>query len=309
MKKIIILGGGDSSEREISLSTSQTIKKVLSEHYDAVTVIDPADFEGFSELIGELLRLDPEIVFIGLHGSSGEDGRLQALFELCKIPFTGSGSHASALAMDKLASLSIAESRGIATAKRVILQRDDHFKVEDIISELGIPFVVKPNQSGSSVGIEIIDTELKAKSAIETAFEHDRIVICEQYIEGRELTVTILGEEVLPVVEIKPYKGWYDYRNKYTSGNTEYICPAELSETETQKVQKAALRIFNCLGCEIYGRVDFRYDGRKFYFLEVNTLPGMTSLSLTPMAAKAAGYKLSDLLENIIRLSKARIEE
>nr|MDA3813996.1 ATP-grasp domain-containing protein [Candidatus Cloacimonadota bacterium] len=171
---------------------------------------------------------------------------------------------------------------------------------------IDFPIGIKPNDSGSSVGISIINKESELYEAIKLAFKYSKKVILEQFIDGRELTVTILGDEALPVVEIIPNDGWYNYKSKYTKGKTIYEVPAKLTSEEKNKIQKQALDVFTLFGCEVYGRVDFRYDGEEFYFLEVNTLPGMTLLSLTPMAAKEAGISFKELLIKIIELSLNR---
>jgi D-alanine-D-alanine ligase len=249
------------------------------------------------------------MIFVGLHGAAGEDGRLQGMLELSALPFTGSNSHSSALAMDKRTALCLAACQGIPTAERLVIDKTDKINYHNIAETIKLPVVVKPNNSGSSVGITIVEKAEELAGALDNAFGEDRLVICEQYIAGREITVTILDGKALPVVEIKPKNGWYDYINKYTGGKTEYICPAELSALETGLVQHYAEKIYRTLGCEVYARIDFRYDGKHFYFLEANTLPGMTALSLTPMAANAAGYNLGDLLEKIIILSIKKYED
>jgi len=309
MRKVVILGGGNSSEREVSLSTSQTIYSALSKADIRAEIIDPSDYKNWFMLISELHKRSPDMIFIGLHGASGEDGRVQAMLELSKLKYTGSNAQASALAMNKLATLCLAEKSGIPVSERIALYSSEKHKKSEIISRLGLPIVVKPNASGSSVGISIVNDEDKLLEAIRKAGMYDRQIICEKYIEGKEITVTILNDQALPVVEINPKNGWYDYVNKYTVGNTHYICPAGLNEEETRTVQKYAERINKILGCQVYSRIDFRYDGERFYFLEVNTLPGMTALSLTPMAAKAAGYDLGALLLEILKLSQKKYKD
>ncbi len=303
MQKIVILGGGYSAEREISLITSQTIRETLLVTGIKAEILDPADYSDWLELVNHLKALRPDMIFLGFHGAAGEDGRLQGMLELCGLPFTGSGSRASALAMDKNAALCLAADSGIPVAPRILLHKGDKIDKQRIISNLGLPLVVKPNSSGSSVGISIVQKKEQLMNALYDAWHYEDWMLCEKFISGRELTITILDGKALPVVEIKPRNGWYDYVNKYTHGHTDYICPAELSSEETTLLQTYGEQIFKLLGCEIYGRIDFRYDSKRFYFLEVNTLPGMTSLSLSPMAAKAAGISFSELLTRIIDLS------
>lgn len=301
MEKIIIMLGGKSEEREISLISGKEIAKELSKDYDVV-VIDPNDYSSYIEMIAIILEEDPYIVFNGLHGAEGEDGRIQALLSLHKIPFTGSGYRASAIAMDKILSSSLASSVGIPVPKQLII--DAKMKDYSLVTEqIKYPIVIKPNDSGSSYGISILQNDNNLDSAIQDAFLYSNKVICEEFIPGRELTVSILGDKILPVLEMKPKQGWYDYENKYTAGNTIYEVPADISEKEEKIIKKYAIKIFDYFGCEVYGRVDFRYDGDNFYFLELNTLPGMTALSLTPKAAKQAGYSFGKLLKQIVELS------
>ncbi|MCF7912608.1 MAG: D-alanine--D-alanine ligase [Candidatus Cloacimonetes bacterium] len=306
MQKIVILGGGISAEREISLLTSQTIKSALESDEMSVEILDPADYTDWTSMISHLMSVQPEMIFMGLHGAAGEDGSLQKLLETHNLPFTGSGSEACKLAMDKKAALDLATHLNIPVAAHVYLHKAEIFTEEEIINTTELPLVVKPNSSGSSVGINIVEKKEDLGAALINAWQYEDNLLCEKFIPGRELTVTILADKALPVVEIKPLNGWYDYANKYTHGNTEYICPAELTEMEQSTVQNHALEIFHKMGCAVYSRIDFRYDGEKFYFLEVNTLPGMTALSLTPMAAKAIGLDLRALLSEIINLSKQK---
>ena len=307
-RKIVVLSGGVSEEKDISEVTSNEITKALKSK--GVTtqgftteILDPSQFSSYLKLIEKIKEIEPYIVFNGLHGSIGENGQIQSLLQLEKIPFTGSGFKASAISMDKYLSGKLATTLDIAVPDRYFFSKKDDFQKKNIQKQVGFPMVIKPNDSGSSVGISIIDTPEKIQKAMENAFKFSDSILFEKYIEGRELTVTILGHKPLPVVEIKPKNGWYDYRNKYTKGNTSYHVPADLTTAETKKIQHHALEIFDLFGCEIYARVDFRYDGDQFYFLEVNTLPGMTPLSLTPMAAKETGLNFAELLIKIIEFS------
>jgi D-alanine-D-alanine ligase len=208
--------------------------------------------------------------------------------------------------MDKYISGILAGYIKIKLPKRRLIYKDYKYDFKSIVEYVGFPMVIKPNDSGSSVGITIINKENELEESLKHAFKFSEKAIIEQFIAGRELTVTILGNEALPVVEILPNEGWYDYKNKYTKGKTTYEVPAELTSEEVKIIQKQALDVFHLFGCEIYGRVDFRYDGKDFYFLEVNTLPGMTQLSLTPMAAREAGISFKELLYKIIELSVNR---
>ncbi|MFO7659843.1 MAG: D-alanine--D-alanine ligase [Candidatus Cloacimonadaceae bacterium] len=310
MQKIVVLLGGKSPERKVSLVSGSEISKQLKLNGYQVIEMDPADYETGHELISAIDVRKPDLVFIGLHGGEGENGILQAMLAGSRIPFTGSDYKASAVAMDKLLSKIIAMQIEVPVPKHKILYKSDYqlnrlqsfddYQKTLLKSGSAHELVVKPNDAGSSVGVHIVKAEKSWLKALADAFRYAEKVLVEEYIEGRELTVTILDKEALPVVEIKPHNGFYDYPNKYTSGNTDYIAPAELNQTEVNMVQDYAVRIWQAMECSGYGRIDFRYDGKTFYFLEVNTLPGMTPLSLTPMAAKAVGISFGDLLDRII---------
>ncbi len=304
--RIIILSGGSSEERKISLVSGDKIKNAFSEmNYSAVKV-DPTNYANLSNLLTDLRKQNPYIIFNALHGGEGENGLIQAVFEKEGLPFTGCDYKSSAICMDKHLSTSLAEMLNIPVPKSIIIKEKksiNSINTKLIISKLKLPLIVKPNNSGSSVGISIVREEQNITRAISDCRKISSEILFQQFIEGRELTVTILGNKCLPVVEIIPQEGFYDYKNKYTKGNTTYQTPAKLNENEKKEIQKFAELIFSYIGCSVYGRVDFRYDGKKFYFLEVNTLPGMTPLSLTPMAAKQAGISFNELLEIIVELS------
>lgn len=309
MKKIVILMGGISNEREISLISGAAVEAALNASGYEVFVLDPRDFPSLAELLLKIKELGADLVFNALHGGAGEDGRIQAALELEDIPYTGSDSKASALAMDKYVSKLIALAEGIPCAKHILFRGnliEDYKDTQDFAEfsqKLGMPIIVKPNVSGSSVGISIVHDLSELGSAVELALAHCPEILLEEYIAGSEITVSILGGKSLPVVEIRPKSGWYDYLNKYSSGNTEYLAPAPLEESVSKMAQVYAERIFRALGCSVYARVDFRVRDGKCYFLEVNTLPGMTKLSLTPMAAAAAGMSFPELLKTIINIS------
>ena len=305
-KKIVILSGGFSEEKEVSKVSAYEIEKALKTRNFDTTLIDPSDFDSYCEMISKIKEIDPFIAFNGLHGAEGENGRIQSLLSLNKILYTGSDYKASAVSMDKYLSGILADSIGIPVPDRVLINKQNSFSKENIVEKIGFPMVIKPNDSGSSVGITIINGNRNLSDAIKLAFKYSNAVICENYIKGRELTVAILDDKPLPVVEIKPVNGWYDYTSKYSEGHTNYEVPAKLSEKETLSIQEYAINIFKFLGCKVYARVDFRYDSKTFYFLEVNTLPGMTPLSLTPMAAREDGYEFDELLLKIIECSLKR---
>ena len=302
-RKIVILSGGISEEKKISEITSKEIALALTSKGYITEKLDPSQFPSYLKLVEKIKEIEPLIVFNGLHGSFGENGQIQSLLLLEKIPFTGSGFKASAICMDKYISGKLATTLGITVPARYFYSKKKDFQEEYVLKNIGFPLVIKPNASGSSVGISIIDDPGKIQKAMEDAFQYSDSILFEKYIRGRELTVAILDDKPLPVVEIKPKNGWYDYRNKYTEGNTYYHVPADLPANETKEIQTIALNLFQLIGCKVYARIDFRYDGEQFYFLEVNTLPGMTPLSLTPMAAKATGLEFPELLIKIIEFS------
>jgi len=302
-RRVVLLQGGFSEERDISLKSSSAIHKALDElNYEAI-VLDPTDFPNYLQLGDKILSIKPDIVFIGLHGGAGEDGTIQAFLSLIDIPYTGSDMKASSICMDKHLSFVLASSNKAKVPEYIVLEENQEIDAGTIIENLGMPLVIKPNKSGSSVGITILEDPNDLHQAIREAFQYSSKVIVQKFIEGSELTVSILGNEALPVVEIKVNGGWYDYQNKYTSGKTIYEVPAVLSKEITCKIKAISTKLFKTFGCSAYARVDFRYDGKDLYLLEINTLPGMTSLSLTPMAAKEAGISFPQLIEKIIEYS------
>jgi len=310
MEKIAVLEGGISPEREISLRSGEAIAKALREKGYEVIEIDPADYSDFYSLISKLRTEKISIVFIGLHGGTGENGELQAALSLAGFKYTGSGPKACTLTMDKYVSKLMALDEGIPAPEYILMREDllnDYQDPNDfsaIEAKLGLPIIVKPNDSGSSVGISIVEKLFELKEAVKLALTYSDSVLLEQYIPGKELTATVLDGKALPLIEIRPLNGWYDFNNKYSKGHSEYLCPAPVEESVSQLIQLYAERLWKVLGLKGYARIDFRYDGNKPYFLEVNTLPGMTDLSLTPMAAKAVGINFPELVDKIVSLAK-----
>lgn len=306
MNRIVVLLGGISPEREVSLDSGKAVAAALQELGYQLETLDPADYPLLPELISTIRESGADMVFNALHGGIGENGVLQAALELAGIPFTGSGSKASMLAMDKYVSKLLVREEGIPVPQCILMRYDlladyqDPSDYQAFVDKLGLPVVVKPVDAGSSVGISLVHEINQLKPAVEEAFSFCKTVMLEEYIPGKELTVTVLDGKALPVVEIKPLKGWYDYHNKYTKGSTEYIAPAELSGDLSELLQLYAERVWRVLDCAGYARIDFRYDGKSAYFLEANTLPGMTALSLSPKAAKAAGLSFGQFVNSII---------
>jgi D-alanine-D-alanine ligase len=241
-----------------------------------------------------------DVLFLALHGGQGEDGTLQALLDLTGVPYTGSGHLASALAMDKDLSKHLFRAAGVPTADWLMAPAT----VEQVRSALGFPVIVKPSKQGSTVGLSIVKRPEDLQPAIDSAFEHDDEVMIEQFIAGRELTVGILGDAVLPVGEIISKNEIYDYEAKYTPGMAVEEFPAKLGAEETATVQRLAMQAFHALKLRGYARIDFRMstDG-TFYCLEANTLPGMTQTSLIPQAAAAAGITFPELCDRIVQLA------
>jgi len=230
----------------------------------------------------------------------GENGRIQGMLESLGIRYSGSDALSSAMCMDKHISKLLVKDIGIRTPKWSQLRKDDI----DSLPKITYPCVVKPNSEGSTIGLTIVKKESKLKDAMKLAFHYDDEILIEDYIGGKELTVSIVGNDVLPIVEIQPTHSVYDYECKYTKGLTKYICPADLPKDLTEKIQKKSLKIFKLLKCRHYGRVDFRLDeNNQCWFLEVNTLPGMTETSLLPKSASAGGMSFDQLIQEIITQS------
>lgn len=240
------------------------------------------------------------------HGTYLEDGKLQGMLDMLGIPYVFSGTLASALAMNKKKTKIIAKSVGLKIAKDVIVLKNKKFNVEKIIAKLNLPIVVKPSELGSSVGTSLASTKEELAEGIKTALEYGEEVLLEQFIKGRELTVAVMGDKspkALPVIEIIPQvSGWFDYRAKYEKGGSKEVCPAEIPEEIRKKIQKYAVKIFKAVGCLDLARADFIWDKNdgKLYFLEINTIPGMTGTSLAPQAAAATGINFSKYLDKLI---------
>jgi D-alanine-D-alanine ligase len=310
---VMVLMGGMSSEREVSLNTGRAVASALETvgHDVSLYDLDPAGGKGVQELVNSAELRAADVVFIALHGGEGEDGRIQALLDLLGIPYTGSGVRASSICMDKAVTKIIFERNAVRTPKWAHLQGasvDPDFAKAAVTGLGGWPMVVKPVDQGSTIGISIVRRSTGLAGAIRLAQRYSPGVILERYVEGRELSVPVLGNEVLPIVEIRPKTGFYDYKRKYTKGMTDYDCPARIDDAARAKISSGALTAYKALGCEGFGRVDLRLgqDGIP-YFLEVNTIPGMTETSLVPMGAKARGISFPDLCDRIARLALDKV--
>jgi D-alanine-D-alanine ligase len=324
--KVALLMGGRSSEREISLRTGRGIAQALRNLGHDVTSVDaangrllPAGEEETAALPAEAVRALPtlattamtgsgavaeaEVVFIALHGGEGEDGTVQALLELTAKPYTGSGVMASAVAMNKAMSKRIFEHEGIPTPEWQLLRSGDVEPVVDVTRLGGYPLIVKPNAEGSTVGLSVVTEAAQLPDAIREAARYGEVLI-ERFIPGRELTVAVLGDEVLPIVEIRPRHGHYDYEAKYTKGMSDYFCPADLPAPLAGRIADLGGRAVRALDCRGVARVDFRLSPQNEpYCLEVNTIPGMTPTSLVPMAAKARGMSYDQLVQRMLELA------
>ncbi|WP_234418489.1 D-alanine--D-alanine ligase [Dongshaea marina] len=244
-----------------------------------------------------------ERVFIVLHGRGGEDGSIQGALEFLDIPYTGSRVLGSALAMDKVRTKQIWQALGLPTAPYAVVHRADYLAADaaQLFESLNLCAFVKPSREGSSIGIVKAESAEQLHQAIETAFEHDDEVLVESFIDGPEYTVSIVGDQVLPAIELRTARSFYDYAAKYQSGDTQYICPCELTDDDREELNRLSLRAFESLGCEGWGRVDIMRDANgAFQLLEVNTVPGMTETSLVPKAARVAGYSFEELLLKIL---------
>ena len=291
--KIAVLMGGPGEEREISLQSGKAIQLALEAIGYNVLSITMENKLG--DIISDLHSVD--LVFLGLHGSIGENGTIQGFLESLGVKYTGSDPLSSAICMDKNISKIIARDSKVNTPNWKIVTRDQTLNEDN--SEF--PLVIKPNDQGSTVGLTIVHDESELGPALNLAYNYSSSVMVEQFIEGRELTVTLIGGKALPVCEIIPSHELYDYECKYTSGMSKYVCPADIDLDLTKRVQEITERLFDVLKCRHYSRADFRLDHEdNLWFLEMNTLPGMTDTSLAPMAAKAAGFSFNDLIDRIV---------
>ncbi len=342
---IIVLCGGLSAERDVSITSGTMVTAALRRRGHSVVLVDlffgyPHHYSDPKEIFNKIYddgiaavsetapdlaavkasRVQPnnsrmgdniidvcraaDIVFLALHGEDGEDGKIQATFDLAGIKYTGSGPLGSAIAMNKEVAKKLFLQSGIKAPVGITVNRHDtEYK------NVGFPSVVKPCSRGSSVGVSVINSPGEYRAALELAFLYDDDVIVEQYIKGRECDVGVLAGKALPVIEICPKTGFYDYKNKYQSGLTDEYCPADLPSEITEKLQRAAERVYETLMFDVYGRMDFIVDAAgEVWCLEGNTLPGLTPTSLLPQEAAAVGMSYDDLIEAIIAQSLKKYE-
>ena len=291
--KVAIIYGGLSAERDVSIKTGEAVlKSCLENKYNASAImIDDKNDEIFDKL------KEFDIVFNALHGTFGEDGSIQSILENHDILFTGSGSDASKTCMDKIKCKTILRNNNYSTP--------DWFDLSNFneIPKSFFPCIVKPNAQGSTFGLSLVNKKSALDKAMSNSLKFDKDILIEEYISGREITVGILDGEALPVIEILHNHEIYDYKCKYTPGMTKYVCPANLGEELKNRIMHDSLKIFELLNCKGYGRVDYIVDDNdNYYFLEINTLPGMTNTSLLPIAAKNADISFNKLVQIIIEL-------
>jgi D-alanine-D-alanine ligase len=338
---LTVLLGGTSAEREISLHTGAAMAKAYAALGHTVTLLYPAtgrtmgldefriepphaipptpeELAGLSQgsvfvdsLTSDAVK-NADAVVIGLHGVPGEDGTVQAILELLGKKFTGSGSRSSAISIDKAYTKILMAAAGVPTPKWSFISKGTtpeqlEFFAQRIPEVVGEKIVIKPNDQGSTVGLTIsTQADFDFRSAVDLAWKYSDGALIEEFIDGKEYTVGILAGRVLPIVEIAPEGGFYDYHHKYTKGMTNYYCPADVSERLESLMSESAMQLFNACGCKGYARVDFRVDAEgRYYCLEINTLPGMTETSLVPKAAKAAGLSFEELCKLILESSIA----
>ena len=300
---IALLAGGTSSERDVSLNGGDQVYAALDKEKYRVRRYDPKS--DLDRLVADAPVLDAALII--MHGPFGEDGTVQGMLDLLKVPYQGAGVLGSALAMNKLAAKQMYENAGMTVPPYTILHRNDPIDAHTGVHALGLPLVVKPVSGGSSIGTTVVRTEEALGTALDAAFAHDHSVLIEEFIDGIELTGGVIGNdqlEALPLVEIIPGEGYsfFDYEAKYKTGATREICPARVDEAITKRAQDLAAQAHRALFCRGYSRTDFILKQNDLYVLETNTIPGMTPTSLLPLAAQTAGIDFSQLLDRLITL-------
>lgn len=307
--RILVLMGGRSAEREVSLRSGKAIFSALEKLGYSVEILDLQP-----DNLYRIFELSPDLVFLALHGRDGEDGTIQGMLELMGIPYTGSGVASSAICMDKVLTKKILAFEGIPTAEFVALSKNDILDIRNVSalleSRIGFPMVIKAATQGSSIGTIIIKHKEYLKEAIEEIVSYDDHFLAEKYIAGLELTVPIMGNNeptALPIIEVTSQNEFYDYESKYTSGMCHHIIPAHINDDLRNKVEKLSVRTYKAMRCQGIARIDFMVDKNENpYVLEVNTIPGMTEMSLVPDSARAFGITFEVLVEKIIRLALER---
>ena len=294
-RRTAVLMGGLSGEREVSLKTGTAVLKALLDEGCNAVGIDVTP-----ELHDQLREAKAEQAFICLHGRYGEDGTVQGMLELMRIPYTGSGVMSSSVAMDKVVSKEIMIYHKIQTPEFSVYQQGED--LESFLNQgIRFPRIVKPSREGSTIGITIANNPEQLRAGLVEALKHDTLILVEEFIQGDEVTVSVLNGRALPIIKIVPKSGFYDYQSKYTPGQTEYILPAPLPTNLYQQLQSTSVKACQALSCRGAARVDFMIRGNNFYCLEVNTIPGMTETSLLPKAAAQAGMRFNELVMQILQ--------
>jgi D-alanine-D-alanine ligase len=305
--KVAVLMGGTSAEREVSLMSGTGVLNALKSQGVDAYAFDPAQRE-----LGELKREGFARCFIALHGRHGEDGSVQGALELLGIPYTGSGVMASAIAMDKVMTKRVWLAEGLPTPRYVCLAPEDQARerIRTVPDDLGLPLIVKPPREGSSIGVTKVKGYSEMQDAVTLSSQYDPDVLCEEFIEGEEVTCPVLGDgasaQALPVIRIVAPEGAYDYQNKYFTDDVHYLVPSGLPEEEEREIQRLVVAAYRTLGCRGWGRADLmiRASDRKPFLLEMNTSPGMTGHSLVPMSAKAAGISYEQLCVQLVAAAR-----
>ena len=293
-KKIAVLMGGLSAEREISLKTGQAVLKALLENGCDAVAIDAG-----RDLPGQLQATEAEVAFICLHGRYGEDGTVQGMLEMMQIPYTGSGVMSSSMVMDKVVTKQLLLYHEISTPGFMVYRAGDD-QAEVLKRCRHFPLIVKPAREGSTIGISIVHDRAQLEAGLTEAMKHDDLILIEDFIQGDEVTVSVLNNEPLPIIKIVPKSGFYDYESKYTPGQTEYLLPAPLEAVLYNRLQDVSVEACKALSCRGAARVDFMVREREFFCLELNTIPGMTETSLLPKAAAEAGVPFNVLVMQIL---------
>ncbi len=296
--KVIVFQGGNSPEREVSFKTGAAVVKALTALGHNVATFDPKE-----DSVTKILDFKPDAAFLALHGKGGEDGSVQGLLECLQIPYTASDILVSALCMNKLLTKQVLSQYDVLMPKHWVFSKNEDPSAK--MATVSYPVVVKPNDDGSTIGITIVKDAGAFSAALKEAFVYGSTVLVEEFIAGKELTVGVLNGKALAIVEIEPKSGFYDYKSKYTPGMTEYFCPARLDTALTDKILKISEKIVQHLGCSGAPRVDYILDkNNQPYFLEVNTIPGMTETSLLPKTAAAVGMSFNDLCTEILKTAR-----
>ncbi|OUU75482.1 MAG: hypothetical protein CBC29_04075 [Methylococcaceae bacterium TMED69] len=300
--KILVVMGGSSAEREISIQSGEAVHSSLCN-----SQLESCLYDWSGKELDFIQTVEFDICFIAVHGRGGEDGKLQAALEIHGKPFTGSGFMASAIAMHKYRTKQIWSFNGLTTPRSLLWQ--NNISQQFILDELGLPLMIKPAHEGSSVGVSLVLKEDDISPALQKAQKFDNEILIEQFIQGDEYTVSILGDHPLPSIKLETPRQFYDYHAKYSSEDTRYICPSGLSNIDELTISDIAIKAFKALGCDGWGRVDFiRNSSGEFFLIEVNTVPGMTNHSLVPMAALEVGISFDELVLRILSSSLEGLE-